>query len=783
LAAPKNNLLDSNDLNTIRRIATKNWWVVLGLALLSYAVGYFYTYRLTDVYAAQTQILLKANEKEYNPGSIIGENFSGFSGGYQSYIDNSNEMRVMKSYDLIKRAVDKIKLDVSYYIVGRLRTTEEFENIPFIVFVNAINPALFENKIKFRVVDLRSFELTYEKDGKEVTKQFKFDKEAIESDFNLLVKNTGVHPGSVNGLKNVNYLIQIHNKDGLVYKFQSAMRVENPDYTNILQVTLEDVLPQRAAIFLDTLSRIYIDNTLKSRIEINDNTLYYIDKQMEEVSGILSSIEDTMQNYKESKAILSFDREESEYFAKLSQYKGENTGLMLQLDALNSLEKYIIERKDPELLPPSVYINTGDGFLHQNISQLYNLQMERNFSLASTKETNFVISVIDQKIEALRKNLLIYISNLRTAIKTKMDDINRQIENYVGDIKTLPEKQRGLVTIQRKLNVNESMYTFLLQKRATTFIAKASIIPETKIIEVARPIGIVRPDRNKIIYTFVGIGALLGLIIAFIRSVVFEKVESIDELRQKTNLPIVGEIIFSPNIKELVIAIENDAKSAITESFRTIRTNLQYMGTDNVSKVVVLTSNSPGEGKTFCSANLAAILAKAGKKVLLLELDLHKPKVQKAFNMTSDIGISNIIIGQHEIKHGILNTHIESLDVMLSGPLPPNASELILSERLKDIISYGKANYDYVIMDSPPVGLISDAIILMRYSDVVLFVLNTKFAHKEAISNAEEIVEANKISNFGFVLNGVKRRRSKYYYNKYSYGYGYGYGYTKGPNG
>jgi capsular exopolysaccharide synthesis family protein len=225
------------------------------------------------------------------------------------------------------------------------------------------------------------------------------------------------------------------------------------------------------------------------------------------------------------------------------------------------------------------------------------------------------------------------------------------------------------------------------------------------------------------------------------------------------------------------IIVEVEQKSRIAESFRTIRTNIQYLSTVKSSKVILITSNGPGEGKTFCSINLAAILSKAGKKTLLLELDLHKPRVQKALEMEADIGISTVIIGSTKIENSIKNTTIENLDVVLSGPIPPNPSEMILSDELKAIIDYGRNNYDYVIIDTPPAGLISDALYLMQYADVSLFVLNAKHTTKKVVNAVSELVAENNIQNFAFILNGVKHRKARYYYNRYSYGYGgYGYG-------
>ncbi len=275
---------------------------------------------------------------------------------------------------------------------------------------------------------------------------------------------------------------------------------------------------------------------------------------------------------------------------------------------------------------------------------------------------------------------------------------------------------------------------------------------------------------------FIAGGVLLSVLIIFIRVTFYERIENIAELKRKTTLPVVGEILSAPTLANLSVAIENNPKSPLTESFRVLRTNLQYMATDATSKALLFTSNGPGEGKTFCSINLGAILAKAEKKVLLLEFDLHKPRIHKALNLQSDVGLSTILIGKTNIKECIIETPIPGMDIILCGPIPPNSSELVLSPRVKDILDFGRKEYDYVIVDTPPIGLISDAFILMNLTDINLFVLNTKYAYRDAILGIQDTVLMNKIKNFGFVLNNVKRRRSKYYYNRYSYGYYGGYG-------
>lgn len=771
-------IIELEDIKSIGRIISKNWYIILGCVAVLFIIAYLYSYKQMNIYAAQTQILLNKKSGEVNEQNIISENYGSNYWWNASSVDNTTEMRIIQSFDLIKTALQKMKLDVSYFIKGRIKTTEVYEGMPFTVDVVKINPRFYEQYIGFKVLSPEKYQLIMSKNDEKITKEGFFNKEFVDSDIKLFIKNNTITEEGLSTYQSIDYNFQVHDMANLVYNFQRALSVENPESTNILQLKLEDPIPERAVSFLDTLMGVYIENSLETRLEVNANTLKYIEKQMNEVVGVLNEIEDTMQAYKESKEILDLDKEQQDYFNKMSEYDDERSKLDLKISTLNSLENYIIEGKDPQFLPPAVYIGSdgGDPFLEKSAAELYSMQIQLNERLNGSTVDNFSIKELQQQIEKLKNNLLIYITNSRKAFKESISNIDRQISLYVSDIKTIPKKQRELISIQRNFDVNQKMYVFLLEKRSNTIISRAGILPENKVIETGRSIGIVRPDKKKIFLSFIGIGLVIAVLIIFIRTSFYSKIESVEELKNYTTMPVMGEILFSPSVAGWTIAVEKESKSPITESFRTIRTNLQYMAAGENSKVIVITSNNPGEGKTFTSLNIAAILAKAGKRVLILELDLHKPKVQKALNMEADKGISTVIIGKTTIEESIKPTGIDNLYVMLSGPTPPNPSEMILSQRMHDIINFGKEQYDYVVIDTPPVGLISDALVLMKHADISLFVLNTKYASKDAVSNAHDIVAMNHLKHFGFILNGVKRKRSRYYYNRYAYGYGYGYG-------
>jgi capsular exopolysaccharide synthesis family protein len=778
----KSSIIETDDIVQVWKIFSKNWYIIVIALIIAYLSSWLYIHKINQVYAAQSQVLLK-NDETYDYQNQI---YKGL--GYYGYSSaNSNQIRVLTSNDLIEETLSRLNFEVSYFIVGRLKTTEVYNAMPFDVDIQLQDYSLFERDFGCKILNENEYELSYIKDEKKISRKYPFNKLVHTADFQLTISRTALlNPQTVKKLTEIDYNFRVHDLSSLIARYKSAISVENLENTTILQLTVEDAIPARAITFLDTLSRVYIDYTAQNQLLINENTLNNIDKQLKEVIEILTGIEDDMQLYRAEKSVLNLPRQEDDYFNKLLEYDSKRRTFELQIQSLEALEKYIIAvegSSDQKLLPPSFYISPDDYYLKSALERLYSMQMQRNERLFGITESNRGIGELDQNIELLRKNLLTYIVNSKKGLESKISDVEKMIGEYTGIIKTVPKTERELLAIQRKLNVNEKMYVYLLEKRANTIIARAGILPETSVIETAHSIGLVKPNKTKVTYYFLTVGFLIAMIVIFIRVLVFATIQSVQELKAITNLPVLGEIVRTKTEGSGYIVVDKDPKSPITESFRVLRTNLEYMATHSrKGNVVLITSYNPGEGKTFCSVNLGAILAKAGKRVLLIELDLHKPKVQRALNMTSDVGVSSILIGKSTVESAVLNAGIDNLYAILSGPTPPNASEIILSPHMEEIFAYGRDNFDYVIVDTPPIGLITDALVIMKHCDVNLFVLNTKVASKKIINITEEIVATNKLQGFGFILNGVKRNKSRYYYN-YGYGYTYGYGYGSSESG
>jgi capsular exopolysaccharide synthesis family protein len=779
----KQAIVSQKDLNLILRILKANWWVPIIILPVFYALGAFYVYRLTTIYKASTEFLLKSDDQYYKNNVLNDQSFYSFS---SSYIDNSNETRIIQSYDLASKVVDRLlnTIQCSYFIVGKVRTTEQFAGMPFKISVNSINPEFYEQLFDFRILDYNSYEISANTGGNKIIKKGIFNTDLIDVDLSIRIDRAeNFSTETLETFKTIFYQFNIHSKERLISNIRKNIKVINPEYTQILKVDLKDVIPDRAVMILDTLNEVYAESKLKSKFELNERTIAYIDKQLNEITFSLKSIEDTMQSYKEKKSIINLEWQQEDFLGKISIYDGQKSQMQLQVSALNDLEKYIVEDKDPQFLPPSVFVIEKAGFMTQAVNDLYTKQIELNRLYNTAKEINPQVADLKASIKKTKQDLLIYINNTRKASMQQIESLNEEIIDYINEAKLIPGKQRDILNIQRKATVSEQLYNFLLEKKASTKIARASIVPDVKIVEVPRYAGIDSPDKPKILKQFLSFGVLCVVLLIFLRALYFTKIKSVEHLRDLTDLPLIGVLPFVRDADSEGIIVEQIPSAPISEAFRNFRTNLQYANIEVNSKTYLVTSFLPGEGKTFNSTNLAAVLAKSGKKTVLMELDLHKPRIYKRFGLTPPAkGITTFITGQTDFEDIVTKTYIPNLHCMYAGPIPPNPSEFVLSEKMKELISRAKMEFDYVIIDTPPAGLLSDSVYLIQNVDASIFVLNTRTSNKKVITFIESVIEANNLKNVLLLLNGVRKLGKKYYYQGYgySYGYGYGYGYTRG---
>lgn len=778
MAEKKSSIVDVDDLMIVWKFLSKNWLIILLFPIISGVAAYLFVHRMADEYGAKTEILLGSGTG-YEYQSQIYRNLTGYSGGVDEI---TNQIRVLQSHDLISKTLDKLDFQISYYIVGRVKTTEIQQIDAFSVDITLVESfgSLYGVPFDIKILDQNNFVISFVNDGQTVQRSHQFDNDIVEDEYLLrLNRNTLLSDETFTKLKDNNYRFVVNSKSYLISSYKEALDIVNEDRTSILAITVKDHMAFKAKMFLDTLSHTYIDYTIQSQIHLNENTLSYIDRQLVGITHILDSIETNLEMYKKEKDILDLSREQTEFFQKLLTYEGEKREQHLRLETLASLEDYLVTKTEERLLPPALYI-TDDTFLRTSLTELYNLEVQRSQVSYDVKDMSPGSERISKTIQQLRSNIMVYINNLRSAIKDRIKDVDIEIAYYENLLRKLPQSQREILNIERNLSVNEKMYVYLLEKQANTIIARAAIVPEVGIIEVARSIGVVGPQKMKIVYYFLAGGLLLSLIVAFIRSLFFDRIQNSRELKQITNLPILGSVPRSNEGGDERLVVAKHSRSNIAESFRSIRTNLQYFSDHDGSKTILLTSLHPGEGKTFCSINTAAIIASADKKVMLLDFDMHKPKVHQSLELNNEIGLSSYIVGKSSLEDVIQRADLANVDVITAGPVPPNASELVLSPRVDQLLARLKEMYDYIIIDTPPLMLISDSMVLMRAVDIGMFVMNTDKATRAGVRHLEELVESNKLTHTALILNNVKLKKWRYYYGRYSYNYGYGYGYGYG---
>ncbi|RZJ51127.1 MAG: polysaccharide biosynthesis tyrosine autokinase, partial [Flavobacterium sp.] len=464
-----------------------------------------------------------------------------------------------------------------------------------------------------------------------------------------------------------------------------------------------------------------------------------------------------------SDKIMDFDVEKDQISRKITYY--------------NSLKSYLNSSVDYSRLPAPSVAGIEDPNIVASVSKLIGLSTQRS-EMAYAVKSDKIFKDFDNQMRAVKDVLLENITTAKSSLLYDLSMINAKIGQAESTVKRLPEEQQQLLKIKRKYDLNDNIYTEFLQKRNEAEIVKASNLSDIHFIDPAKDIGgnLIGPKTSVNYVLALFLGTLIPLIFVFIIFFINNSIQNPDDISKLTQIPLIG--IIGVNKDNINLAVFEKPKSALSESFRTIRSSLQFLyKKQRVSgaKTLMITSSVGGEGKTFCSINIATVFALSEKKTVIIGLDLRKPRLADEFNLTNNVGVVNYLIKQKSLEEITNATQIQNLDVILSGPIPPNPSELILSEAMKELIDELKQKYDYIVLDTPPVGLVSDALELAQYADVTLYIVRQNYTKKDMITLLNNRIKRGELSNASIVLNG--------YENKAKYGSGYGYGYGAYSNG
>lgn len=770
----------------------KYWFLISLVVVLS--ATFIFNKLATTIFRNQTTLLLKEEEQNsFLTSDNIMQGF-GLFGGNQNI---ENELGILQSFTLINDAITQLNLEVTLYqkdyIFGdKLKNSflesdkEIYDNPPIQVSIDksTIQPIglpLYFKILNEKEILIESFginvpmydylrdDIVSIADTIRIKGIFTFGEEIKGKNFNFKVHLKDKQ--AISQLKNERTYFVINNLNLLTLEYQASISAVNTSKTSSLVViTMSGNNKYKISDFLNTLSNSYLERNLEKKNRIAINTVKFIDSQISEVSDSLTYAESRLQNFRTSNRVMDLSFQGQQSLEKMNELENQRAILLMQRKYYEYIREYFEKNQDmSDLIAPSS-MDIQDPMLNQLITQLITLNSERTNLLNRGNTKNLYLNNIEVQIGNLKKTILENISNNAATTNIAIQDIENRSAKITNEMSRLPTTERQLFGIERKFKLNDAIYTFLLQKRSEAQIARASNAPDYEVIDPARHItaSVVYPKKSLNLIIALMAGLFLPFIIIMLSDFLNMKISSKKEVESLSNFPIIGHVFHNDSKNKIVIT--ETTNSPISEAFRSIRTNLQFYSRGNEKQVLLLTSSYTGEGKSFVAQNLASVFALFGKKTLLIGFDLRRPKLYQDFNLSNKIGMSTALINKASIAEIIQPTQIPNLEYISAGPIPPNPLELIASERTDQVFAQLKEIYDYIIIDSPPVGVVSDAYLLMKYSDVNLYVVRQGYTHKEAFSNNIKHMIQKNIPHVSLIINDVKARGMSY-----DYGYEYTY--------
>jgi capsular exopolysaccharide synthesis family protein len=577
-----------------------------------------------------------------------------------------------------------------------------------------------------------------------------------------------------NGRSHGPFYFSLISPKQLAFAMVTSLDVSAPNkLASVINITLTDEIPKRAEDILNELITVYDNAALNEKNKLADNTLNFLDERLGIVSHDLDSIEQKLKQYKSSTGSVDISSQGTLFLQNVSANDQRLSDVSNQLTVLDQVENYVKSKDNGSSVVPST-VGITDPTLPQLLTKLYDDQLQYEKLKRTMGDNNPAVLNQKAEIDRIKPGIIENIQSQRENLQASKDNLNATNNRYSSILQSIPQKEKDIVEITREHNIKSNNYNFLLQKQEETKLSLLSSIGDSRIIDKAETsLGPISP-KPKIIYigsfllAFVLAFGLVTINEMFKRTILFRK-----EIESYTSIPVVGEIIYEKSKDPLVIG--NGKRTFIAEQFRNLRTTLPYIGLNGERKKLQVTSTVSGEGKSFIVANLGIGLALAGKKVVVLEFDLSDPTLCDKLNVTEiDKGLTDYLTGETKPEEIIKPTSVhENLFVVPAGWLPENPSELIMSEKVPKLLTYLSGIFDYIIIDTAPVGLLSDAYVLSKYCDATLYVVRHKHTRKVSIQRLDANNKINELKNMAIVFNGVRARG----FGRNGYGYGYGYGY------
>lgn len=753
-----------------------NWyWFAISI-FLAVSVAYVVNRYTEPIYRAYSSVIVRDDER--SKGLTGAENIIEGMEMFRSQKNVQNEIGILKSFTITHRAIQELKdFEVTYLAVGRrgIKEAKLYKASPFVVRYDSLSRQLTGKPVYITILSKDEYLLEID-ENLNIHRRMKFGEHFRTDyfDFSIELRNPDSYVHRTK-LSNKYYFI-INSLNGLTNQYRGKLVIEpNDKKGSILTLSTTGYVARQEVDYLNKLMEIYIRSGLEEKNQIATNTIEFVDKQLNLIVDSLNKVEVRLQNFRLQNKVIDISHEGNLIVQKIETLESEKALLEMKENYYVYLLEYINSLRDfQDVIAPSL-IEMEDPFLSSLIHQLSELYKKEKVYTFSVEREIPSLKLIQEQIQDTKQAIKENIRNSLNTLSLKKQDLNIQIENTDIELRKLPKTERQYIDIQRNYQVNNDIYTYLLQKRAEAGIAKASNIADNKILDMARMENTqrIKPKTSMNYMMAILAGILVPVILIFIVEYFNNRIISRNDIEKQTTVPILGAI--GHNSSQTDLPVFENPKSSLAETFRALRTNLKFLGTQTENKVIAISSSLTGEGKTFCALNLATIIAMSQKKVLLVGLDLRKPKIHKVFNIENTSGVSTYLSGQTELDELFIESSIPNLHLTTSGPIPPNPAELIDSKKMDEFFDYVRDNYDYVVLDTPPIAIVTDALLIAKRSDINIFVIRQNFTSKGILPLIEEIYQKEEIKNLSLIINDLKI--GGYYSYTYDYGYGYAYNY------
>lgn len=766
-------------------------YLYIAFTIFCLAITFLYNQLATKEYEASASL----SPLENKTSSMLSSNqlFNSMQ-SIESLNKIENDITNLSSYELVYSTVHSMNLETSYHREYRkiFKLTEElFGTSPFTVSIDKSHIQPLGAKIYIVILGDSSFQLKISQ--KKVSFYNFLDNQIISEDnvveidtvcnFNQTISN-GLFKFSVSlNKENLNkktsdkkppkkeqFYFKLNHLDFLAKTYLKSLGVEKASpLASIINIKFSESNLDKTITFINRYLNTFLDENLAKKNNAARNTVNFIENQITDISDSLVRSESTLRNYRSVNQVIDLSFQGQRIYEQMTAIEAERANLKVQERYYNYVINYFKANGDVASLAPPSAMQVDDPIINQLITNLNDLTAQRSAQIeGSNPEKNIFIRQVDSKINMQKQIILENFTNNLNTLTLSLNELDYRQNKLSREATSLPRTEMNMVSMQRKFDLNDEIYTFLLQKRSEAQISLASTRPDYEIVEPARTITskIVSPNKaiNFILALFLGL--LLPTLYLMIRDFFDDKIRSINDAEYLLHRSVMS-VIYSNNLKsELVVA--EFPKSAISESFRNLRSSLFLKSDHEKSKVILVTSSQPQDGKSFVSLNLSASIASVGYKTILIDCDLRRPTLHIKLKEDNARGVSNFMIKKASAEEIINNTSITNLDFISAGPVIPNPSELMESGVLDNLINYLKTLYDYIVIDTTPVGIVADATLMMKYASKVLMVIRNNYTRKDIFANVITNLKSNKLSNYDIVYNDLNLHKSSYrHYSNY----------------